>query len=87
MSDGEPPLSGFAEIGADLVEGFALSVATRERRDGSRVASSVGFRANDCRENNGDIDGDGQGWGSRVAHDRVPPIPVVYRGADTRSRA
>jgi hypothetical protein len=43
VCDGEPSLGGLAEVGANLVEGLALSVTSGKCGDGSGVAANVGF--------------------------------------------
>ena len=35
VGDGEPPLGGFAEVGANLVEGLTLGVTAGKRGNGS----------------------------------------------------
>jgi hypothetical protein len=81
VGDGEPSLGGFAEVGANLVEGFALAVTAGKCGDGGGIAASVRFWADNRGEDNGDIDGNGWSRGNGVAHGRVPPILVVYRKA------
>ena len=61
MGDGEPPLSGLAEVGANLVQGFALSVTAGKCGDGGREAANVRFRADNRCEDDGDVDGNGRG--------------------------
>jgi len=77
VGDGEPTLGGLAEVGANLVEGLALGVTAGKCGDGGGVAASFGFWADNRGEDNGDIDGNGRGRGSGVAHGRIPPILVV----------
>jgi hypothetical protein len=78
VCDGEPALGGFAEIGANLVECLALGVAARQRGDRGRIAASVGLRADDRREIDGDIDDNGRSGGRCIAHGQDPPVLVVY---------
>jgi hypothetical protein len=59
VGNGEPPLGGLAQVGADFVECFSLGVTARKCGDGGRIAAGVGFRADNRREMNGNIDDNG----------------------------
>jgi hypothetical protein len=63
VSDGEPPLGGLPEVGANLFQGLALGVTTGKCWDGGGVAARVGFCADNRGEGNRDIDDNGWGWG------------------------
>ncbi len=53
MGDGEPTLGGLAEVGANLVEGFALRVATGQRGNAGGIAAGLGCRASTSRRSSG----------------------------------
>ena len=80
MGDGEPPVGGLTEIGANLVERLALGVAARKCGDGGKIAARVWFRADNRGEIDADIDDNGSSSGRGMARDQGPPIDVPYRG-------
>jgi hypothetical protein len=63
-------------VGADLVKGVALGVATGERGDGGGVAARVRLRLNYRGECDGNIDNNRRGFGGSAIHDQFLQILV-----------
>jgi hypothetical protein len=78
VGDSEPTLRGFTEVGANLIERFALGMAAGKCGDRGGITAGVWFRADDGGEIDGDIDNYRRGSGRGIAHGQGPPVVVVY---------
>jgi len=87
VGDGKPSLGGFAEIGANLVEGLALGVTARQCGDRGGEAANIGFWTYNRGEYNREINSKSRSRGSGEAHGKGPPIIEGYLRTSTRSRA
>ncbi len=50
MRGNQPSLGGLAEVGLDLLQGFALGIAAWQRRHLGRITSGFGLGVDKCRQ-------------------------------------